>query len=85
MTPIDFARNLANGTEDDRALAVAMVARGLSDDDPSDPTRAPWPIDTALPAAARHLGIDPTPALILAARDMMPRVSDAMLNRHPRA
>ncbi len=83
-TPIDLARSLASSAElDDRALGVAIVARGLSDETPGDPYRAGWPLDEATAkAAARYVGIaDPSEALIQRALVMAPKVSDALLNK----
>lgn len=82
MTPLDLARNLAADIKlDSRALAVAIVARALSDDDPAT-LRQGWPIEAALPAAATYLGLSPTVELIERAREIAPTVSDAMLNKH---
>ena len=40
MTPLDFAQSLAKSDiPADRALAAAIVLRGLTDDDPHDATR----------------------------------------------
>jgi hypothetical protein len=80
MTPLDMAQALASDNAESRAYAVAMVARALSDD---HGLRQGWPVETALPAAARHLHLDPAPALIAHARDLMPTISDAVLNRRP--
>lgn len=83
MTPLDLARALAQSTTTDgQALGVAIVLRGLTDYSPSDPYREPWPLTVTTAArAAQYLGLDPSPALLVAALDIAPTVSDAMLNR----
>lgn len=79
MTPLDMARNLAaSDRAEDRALGVAIVARGLSDD---DGTRAGWPLAAAIPAAAQYLGLPMDPSLMAEAGRLAPTVSDAMLNK----
>lgn len=79
MTPLDLAQNLAKSDRmEDRALGVAILARGLSDD---DGLRQGWPLESAIPAAVRHLGLTPDPALIAEAGMLAPTISDAMLNR----
>ena len=79
MTPLDLAQSLARSPEHrDRVMGVAMLARGLSDD---DETRQGWPVEASLIAAARHLHLDPAPGLIADARTMMPTLSPAILNR----
>lgn len=80
MTPLDLARNLASSDSPDaRALGVAIVLRGLTDD---DGTRQGWPLTVTTAArAAQYLGLDPTPGLLVAAIDTAPTVSDTMLNR----
>ncbi len=79
MTPLDLAQGLARSPEhSDRALGVAMLARGLSDE---DGRRQPWPVEESLRAAARYLHLDPAPGLIDDARRLMPLISDALLNR----
>lgn len=86
MTPLDLAANMA--ASDDpaiRAQGVAIVVRGLTDDDPRDATRQGWPLcDETVSRAARWLGLDPTPDLIAAATAIAPTLSDAILNRGPR-
>lgn len=82
MTPLDFAQRLAQGDPEDQALGVAIVTRGLTDD---DGLRQGWPLDHAtVSRAASLLGLDPTPGLIHRALEIAPTVSDAMLNRTPR-
>lgn len=85
MIPTDFARNLARSDKfDDHVLGVAMIARGLSDDDPVT-LRAGWPLDrVTVEAAAEYLGLVPTPELVSEALRIAPAVSDAMLNKAPR-
>lgn len=85
MTPMQLARNLAESEKpEDRALGVAMALRGLTDPDPSDPLKQPWPVNEfTAAAAARYVGItDPSPDLLAHAITLAPTVSDAMLNRH---
>jgi hypothetical protein len=80
MTPIDFARNLARDP-DTTPLAVAIIVRGLTDD---DPTRQGWPLNEAtVERAARYLDLTPTAELTAAALALAPTVSDVMLNRRP--
>lgn len=86
MTPIDFARNLARSGElRDQALGVAIVTRGLTDDDP-ETQRQGWPLDESTARlAARYIGItQPGPVLLRRAVELAPTVSDAMLNRAAR-
>jgi len=79
MTPVDFARNLAESDSPRvRATGVAIIARGLSDD---DGLRQGWPMSASLPAAARFLGLDPTAELLAEAAELAPTLSDAVLNR----
>jgi hypothetical protein len=82
MTPLDFARNLARSDDPrDRALGVAIVTRGVTDDDPAT-GRQPWPLNEhTVAGAAQYLGLDPDPALLADALALAPTVSDAMLNR----
>jgi len=81
MNPLDFARNLAQSDRlEDRALGVAIVARGLSDDDPAT-LRSGWALEASITAAITHLGLKSSPELIAAATRLAPTVSDAMLNR----
>lgn len=82
MTPEQLAQNMArSGHANAQALAVAMIARSLSDHDPADPYRQGWPVSAALPAACTHLGLTPTTQLIDAARALMPVVGDGLMNR----
>jgi hypothetical protein len=82
MTPLDLARNLARSDDFQmRATGVAIVARGLSDESPSDPFRQPWPVDVSVERAIAYLGLDPDEGLTLAATTLMPMLSDAILNR----
>lgn len=82
MTPLDFATNLALRDDPEaRALAVGIVARGLSDEDPQDPFRQGWPLDISIAAATEYLGLESTPELIAAAAAIAPTISDEMLNR----
>ena len=83
MTPIDFARRLSDSPDiESRALGVAIIARGLSDDDPRS-LRQGWPLNESVRAAMRYLALsgDDLAARALA---IAPTVSDAMLNRSPR-
>ena len=81
MTPLDLARNLARDPDPEtQALAVAMVYRGLTDDDPTG--RMGWPEgDATVSRAATFLDVKPTADLFAAVRRIAPTVSDAMLNR----
>ena len=83
MTTVDFARNLARSDDPHaRSLGVAIIARGLSDDDPADPYRQGWPLDRhTIEAAARYLDLTPTDALCADALALAPTLSDAILNR----
>ena len=83
MTPEDLARNLARSTDlRSRALGVAMIVRGLTDHDPSDPFRQGWPLSDATAArAAEYLGLNPDRDLVAEALRLAPTVSDALLNR----
>ena len=83
MNPTTFARVLADsGDPEQQALGVAIITRGLTDDDPSDPTRQGWPLDRhTVAAAARYLILDATPTLVTRALALAPTVSDAMLNK----
>jgi hypothetical protein len=82
MTPLDLARRLAQSdSPKDHALAVAIVARGLSDDDPST-FRQGWPLAVAVPAAIRYLGLLSDAGLEADALALAPTLSDAILNRH---
>lgn len=86
MTPLDLAQNLARSDNPQHvAQGVAIVLRGLTDDDP-DTFRQGWPLDAnTARAAARYVGIaDPDPALIDAALALAPTLSDAILNRGAR-
>lgn len=80
MTPLDLAQNLAQSDRrSDRVLGVAILARGLSDD---DGLRQGWPLASAIPAAARHLGLtEIDPAFVADVARVAPTVSDAMLNK----
>ena len=83
MTPLDLARNLAQSDRPkDRAMGVAIVARGLSDTDPLDPYRQPWPLDVSVERAASYLGLDPADEDLLSVATLIaPTLSDAILNR----
>lgn len=83
MTPLQLAENLAAGDAEAQALAVAIVARGLSDDSPGDPFRQPWPVLASLNAATQYLGLAPDTWRHSRALALMPTISDAMLNRRP--
>ncbi len=78
---MDLAANLAKSPElKQRALGVAMFARGLSDDDPAT-GRQGWDLATSIKAAITHFGIKSTPELVAEATKIAPTISDAMLNR----
>jgi len=80
MTPLDLARSLAR--EDNpksHALAVAIVYRGVTDEDDN---RMPWPTgELTAEYAAKYLDLDPTPDLIAHALTLAPTISEAMLNK----
>lgn len=81
MTPIAFAEGLATSDNPrSQALGVAIIARGLSDDDPAT-LRQGWPLQVAVPAAIEYLGLPSTESLIAEATALAPTVSDAMLNK----
>ena len=82
MTPIDFAHNLSKSDSfDDQVMGVAMIARGLSDDDPAT-LRAGWLLDfLTVERAAEYLGLVPTPELVSEALRMAPTLPDAVLNK----
>lgn len=81
MTPLDFARNLAQSDNpNDRVLGAAIVARGLSDDDPAT-FKQGWEAPTAAGAALRYLGLPVDDGSIEAVLEKMPTISDAMLNK----
>lgn len=80
MTPLDAARLYARNP-DTAARGVAMLARGLSDDDPANPTRAGWPLAAAVDAAIEYLDLSPTPALRAEALALAPTIPGYMLNR----
>jgi hypothetical protein len=87
MTPLDMARRLAaDPNPKSQTLATAMIARSLSDHDPSDPFRQGWPLDAAtVTRAAEYLGLDASPTLVADALALAPTVSNAILNhRTPR-
>lgn len=75
MTPLEHAQTLAKSSRlEDQAVALAIVTRGLSDADPADPLRQPWPVDVALLAAVRFLDLELTQELVARARVLMPNV-----------
>lgn len=81
MTPLDYATILArSGILRDRAEAVAIIARGLSDSDP-DSDRAPWPVGVSVLAAAQYLDLEPTDDLLKLATMVMPTIPNPILNR----
>ena len=81
MSPKQFAENLAASDDPkDQALGVAIIARGLSDDEP-ETHRQGWPLEVAIPQAAKYLGLEPSPELVAQAAILAPKVSDAMLNK----
>lgn len=83
MTPLELAQNMAR-SEDLRvqAYAVAIVYRGLTDEDPADPYRMPWPqTNETIERAATYLGVEPTPDLRNEVWRVAPTLSDATLNR----
>lgn len=79
MTPLEFATQLAGSRHyKDRVLGVAMIARGLSDD---DGLRQGWPVLVAIDAAMSRLNIPPDPAFEEAVLRQMPKISDALMNK----
>lgn len=83
MTPLDLAANLAKSDDPkSRALAVAIVLRGLTDDDPAT-LRQGWPLtDATAIRAASYVGLDPAGSTLIAdALALAPTLSDAILNR----
>jgi hypothetical protein len=81
MSPLDLAQSLAkSAARNDRVLGVAIVIRGLTDDEPST-FRQGWPLSvTTAHAAATYLGIKDD-SLLLDALDLAPTLSDAILNK----
>lgn len=80
MTPLEFAGSLARSDKhEDRVLGVAIVTRGLTDD---DGLRQGWPLSSdTVNAACTYLGILPTTEFVSAVIAKAPQVSDAMLNK----
>ena len=82
MTPLDYATILArSGILRDRAEAVGIIARGLSDESPNDPFRQPWPVEESVLAACQYLHLEPTEDLAQLAAAIMPTIPDHVLNR----
>jgi hypothetical protein len=76
---MELAERLALSDEPrDRAYGVAIIARGLSDEDGK---RAGWPLDISIVAAIRYLGLPEEQWLLDAAAEMAPKISDATLNK----
>lgn len=83
MTPTDFARGLVNRSVDreDHVLAVAIITRGLTDDDPAT-LRQGWPLDRdTVASAATFLSLTPADDLVTEALALAPTLSDAILNK----
>jgi hypothetical protein len=81
LTPLGLAESLARSDDHkSRTLAVAIVARGLSDDDPAT-FRQGWPLADSITAAIRYLKLDASDRLIADAAALAPTLSDAILNR----
>lgn len=84
MTPLQYAQNLAQSDiRDEVVLGIAMMIRGVTDPDPADPFRAPWPmtIDVARRCAA-VIGItNPGHDLLTDALLKAPQVPDYLLNK----
>lgn len=81
MTPLDFARNLvASDRPSDVILGIAIVTRGLTDD---DGLRRGWPLTPeTVRRAASYIGVDVLDdAAIDDVIETCPKVSDAMLNK----
>lgn len=85
MTPVDFAHIMARSDDrDDRALAVAIITRSLTDDDPAT-LRQGWPLNRdTVEAAARYVRAPITDALVADVLALAPTLSDAILNKVPR-
>ena len=82
MTPLEFAGNLARSDKyEDRVLGVAILTRGLTDDDPAT-HRQGWPLnESTVRRASERLGILPNPKFVADVIAQAPKVSDAMLNK----
>lgn len=84
MTPEQYARKLAESSNrDDVVEGIGMIFRGLTDPDPSDPYKMPWPktIEVAR-RAAQHLGLrDPGHDLLADVVERAPSIPDYLLNR----
>ena len=80
MTPLEFAGNLARSDKyEDRVLGVAIVTRGVTDD---DGTRQGWPLNEhTVSRACEYLGILPNEKFVADVIEKAPQVSDAMLNK----
>lgn len=79
MTPIEYAETLVRtGVLHAQAEGVAIIARGLSDD---DGYRAGWPVEVAVPAAAKYLGLTAAVELVELATAIMPTIPDHILNK----
>lgn len=80
-SPLELARSLAEASDHkSHVLAVAMVARGLSDDEPTT-FRQGWPLADSIVAAIGYLDLEKTDRLIADAAALAPTLSDAVLNR----
>ena len=85
LTPLDLARRMAESDDETaRATGAAIIARGLSDESPTDPYRQPWPVDVSVERAIAYLGLTDTPEFRALVTRRMALLSDAMLNRAPR-
>jgi len=79
MTPIEYAQTLAESMErKDRILGIAIIARGLSDD---DGLRQGWPLEESVRAAIDFLGLGYADTLLMDALTLAPTLSDAILNK----
>jgi hypothetical protein len=83
MSPIDLAESLAKSDSlRDQAEGVAIIVRGLTDD---DGLRQGWPMTVVtIWRAAKYLGIPEstmTPAFVAEVAEIAPTLSDAILNR----
>jgi len=80
MSPIELAERLGQSPDlDNRATGVAIIVRGLCDDDGD---RMGWPMTAAVVArAAKHIGVEPTAELVEAVLELAPILPDFYLNR----
>jgi hypothetical protein len=80
MTPLELATRLGQSPDlDNRITGVAIILRGLTDDDGD---RQGWPMTPAVAIrAAKYIGVEPTPELVAAVLAFAPTLPDFYLNR----